>query len=107
MALRCFPIWVCPQTTHRSPSLGLAEFDAKRRRFCLLECSSSASQIAVTAIEGEIPYGRELKKSSDEMGLTQEAGSVTFHRDLSMLPSESSLPLLSFIDMFVVLWKFT
>lgn len=89
MALRCFPVWVCPQTTHRSPLVGLAEFDAnKRRRFW--ECSSSASQRAVTAIEGEIPYGRELKKSSEEMGLTQETESVTFHRDLSMLPSESS-----------------
>ncbi|CAH8251979.1 unnamed protein product [Arabidopsis lyrata] len=88
MALRCFPIWVCPQTTHhRTPLVGLAEFDAnKRRRSCLWECSSSASQRAVTAIEGEIPYSHELKKSSDELGLTQETQSVSFHRDLSMLP---------------------
>jgi len=71
--------------------MGLAEFDAdKRRRFCLWECSSSASQRAVTAIEGEIPFSRELKKSSDELGLTQETQSLSFHRDLSMLPSESS-----------------
>jgi arogenate/prephenate dehydratase len=67
--------------------MGLAEFDAdKRRRFCLWECSSSASQRAVTAIEGEIPFSRELKKSSDELGLTQETQSLSFHRDLSMLP---------------------
>ncbi|XP_010476117.1 PREDICTED: arogenate dehydratase/prephenate dehydratase 1, chloroplastic-like [Camelina sativa] len=94
MALRCcgFPIWVCPQTTHhhRSSLVGHSEFEAKRRRFCLWVCSSSSSasqRALVTAIEGEIPYGRELKKSSSgEMGLTRETESVTFHRDLSMLP---------------------
>ncbi|CAH2038215.1 unnamed protein product [Thlaspi arvense] len=87
MALRCFPVWVCPQATHRSPLVGPAESDAKRRGSCLWECSSSATQRAVTAIRGEIPYGRELKKPSDEMGLTQATESVTFHRDLSMLPN--------------------
>ncbi|KAJ4915402.1 hypothetical protein Rs2_00952 [Raphanus sativus] len=81
MALRCFPIWVCPQTGYHYPLMGL---DTKR---CLWKCSSSASQRTVTAVGGEVPYGRELKKLSDEMGLTQEnSQSVTFHRDLSMLP---------------------
>lgn len=88
MALRCFPIWVCPQTAYyHYPLLG---FDTKRRRICLWECSSSASQRAITAVGGDVPYGRELKKPSDEMGLTQERPQLeTFHRDLSMLPSES------------------
>ncbi|KAJ4915412.1 hypothetical protein Rs2_00962 [Raphanus sativus] len=91
MALRCFPIWVCPQTGYHYPLMGL---DTKR---CLWKCSSSASQRTVTAVGGEVPYGRELKKLSDEMGLTQEnSQSVTFHRDLSMLPSESSRSLLLF-----------
>lgn len=83
MALRCFPIWVCPQTPHRYPLVG--------RRVSLWECSSSssgASQRAVTAVEGD---GPELKKkASDEMGLVREAKPVAFHRDLSMLPSEST-----------------
>lgn len=81
MALRCLlPIWVCPQTPHRYPLAGL-----DRRRW---ECSSSSSSAAsVTAVEGD---GRELKKPSDEMGLVQEAKSVAFHRDLSILPSEST-----------------
>ncbi|CAG7868637.1 unnamed protein product [Brassica rapa] len=85
MALRCFPIWACPQTAYyHYPLLG---FDIKRRRIPLWECSSSASQRAVTAVGSEVPYGRELKKPSDEMGLTQESPQLeTFHRDLSMLP---------------------
>ncbi|CAN6878300.1 unnamed protein product [Brassica oleracea] len=85
MALRFFPIWACPQTAYyHYPLLG---FDTKRRRICLWECSSSASQRAITAVGGDVPYGRELKKPSDEMGLTQERPQLeTFHRDLSMLP---------------------
>lgn len=83
MALRCFPIWVCPQTPHRYPLVG--------RRVSLWECSSSssgASQRAVTAVEGD---GPELKKkASDEMGLVREAKPVAFHRDLSMLPKPLS-----------------
>ncbi|KAL0754793.1 hypothetical protein Bca101_092461 [Brassica carinata] len=82
MALRCLPIWVCPQTPHRYPLVG--------RRVSLWECSSSpsaASQRAVTAVEGN---GPELKKASDEMGLVQEAKPVAFHRDLSMLPKPLS-----------------
>ena len=88
MALRCLPIWVCPQTPHRYPLVG--------RRVSLWECSSSpsaASQRAVTAVEGN---GPELKKASDEMGLVQEAKPVAFHRDLSMLPSESTRYSVSF-----------
>ena len=88
MALRCLPIWVCPQTPHRYPLVG--------RRVSLWECSSSPSadsQRAVTAVEGN---GPELKKASDEMGLVQEAKPVAFHRDLSMLPSESTHYSVSF-----------
>ncbi|WZY97533.1 hypothetical protein YC2023_069862 [Brassica napus] len=88
MALRCFPIWACPQTAYyHYPLLG---FDIKRRRIPLWECSSSASQRAVTAVGSEVPYGRELKKPSDEMGLTQESPQLeTFHRDLKPLTANS------------------
>ncbi|XP_010533810.1 PREDICTED: arogenate dehydratase/prephenate dehydratase 1, chloroplastic [Tarenaya hassleriana] len=93
MALQCFSIWVCPQTPHSQ--MGHSHFSPKRCRFDLrCECSD---QRAVTAVEDDKPHGHELGKSSAG-GIVpiQKTESLTFHKDLSMLPKPLTAASLQF-----------
>ncbi|XP_010553439.1 PREDICTED: arogenate dehydratase/prephenate dehydratase 1, chloroplastic-like [Tarenaya hassleriana] len=82
MALRCLSISILPPTHHSH--MGLSDFNPKRFRFDLT-CKCSA-QRAVTAVEDDRPYGHELGESPGGIVPSQKTESLTFHKDLSMLP---------------------